>query len=124
MPVDKTIDYIEIQAADLPAAKRFYAEAFGWSFEDWGDEYCSFSDGRMTGGIRRGEHRSDADSGSALIILYAEDLEALRETVVASGGKIKTDIFSFPGGRRFHFLDPHGNELAAWSDGGQDSHSA
>lgn len=116
MPKDKTIDYVEFVASDLAAAKTFFAGVFGWTFEDWGDDYCSFNDGRTDGGIRRGERHADVDSGSALIVIYSDELEALRETVLAHGGTIKTEIFDFPGGRRFHFRDPHGNELAAWSD--------
>lgn len=117
MPTDKQIDYLELPAADLERAKRFYGEAFGWTFVDYGPDYCSFNDGRLDGGFRRAEqHSSASDNGAALIVLYASDIEATRNRVTAAGGSISQDIFSFPGGVRFHFLDPNGNELAAWSE--------
>ena len=106
------VDYIELSATDLSAIKRFYAAAFGWSFQDWGEDYISFEDGRLTGGFRSG----DSVRGSTLVILYAGDLEASEAAVRSAGGGITVPIFSFPGGRRFHFTDPSGNELAVWSD--------
>jgi predicted enzyme related to lactoylglutathione lyase len=111
--IDHAIDYIEFTAPDLPAIKKFYGDVFGWTFQDWGDEYASFSDGRVDGGFARGEVRKGA---GPLVILYSSSLEALQEKVKASGGAIAKDTFSFPGGRRFHFADPAGNELAVWSD--------
>lgn len=116
MREENRIDYVEFPAADLDAAKTFYGELFGWTFEDYGADYCAFSDGRLEGGFHRTELSSNADSGAALIVFYARDLEALKARVLDLGGTIKTDIFPFPGGRRFHFLDPNGNELAVWSD--------
>ena len=116
MPTDQKIDYVELPARDLDAVQRFYEGAFGWSFTDYGPEYRAFSDGEMNGGFRRAEAASSTRNGSALIVLYAEDLEATRDTVVRHGGTIVKEIFSFPGGRRFHFADPNGNELAVWSD--------
>ncbi|MEZ4382744.1 MAG: VOC family protein [Nannocystaceae bacterium] len=106
------IDYIELGAPDLGAAKAFYAGAFGWRFTDWGDEYTAFNDGRLDGGIRRGE----ATPGGPLVILFSADLERSAAAVTANGGTIVAPIFSFPGGRRFHFADPSGNVLAVWSD--------
>jgi uncharacterized protein len=116
--VDRAIDYIEFTAPDLPIIKKFYGDVFGWSFQDWGDEYVSFSDGRVDGGFSRGAaHASETKTGSGpLVILYSSGLEAILEKVKASGGSITRDTFSFPGGRRFHFADPSGNELAVWSD--------
>lgn len=116
MREENKIDYVELPAADLAAAKAFYGELFGWSFEDYGPEYCAFHDGRIEGGFRRADLSSDTSAGAALIVFYARDLEALRTRVVDLGGTIKTDIFAFPGGRRFQFVDPNGNELAVWSD--------
>lgn len=115
MPTDRRIDYLEFIAADLDAAEAFYSGAFGWTFTDYGPEYRAFNDGALDGGFNRGEPRSRTADGGALVILYADDLEAARGRVVEHGGTIHEDIFSFPGGRRFHFLDPHGNELAVWS---------
>lgn len=113
---DQKIDYVELPAADFDAVQAFYEKAFGWTFVDYGPEYRAFNDGKLDGGFRRGEHRSSTANGGALVILYAKDLEKTRDKVVSSGGTIAVDIFSFPGGRRFQFTDPHGNELAVWSD--------
>ena len=110
---DKRIDYIELPTVDLNEAKRFYGEVFGWTFVDYGPEYTSFNDGRMDGGFRK---EAEVQRGGPLIIIYAIDLELLREKVSSAGGTIVKDIFEFPGGRRFHFTDPSGNELAVWSD--------
>lgn len=116
MPQDQKIDYIEFPAVDFDAIQAFYESAFGWKFTDYGPEYRAFTDGRLDGGFRQADLKSTTATGSALVILYAEDLERTRDKVVSSGGAIIEDIFSFPGGRRFQFSDPHGNELAVWSD--------
>jgi predicted enzyme related to lactoylglutathione lyase len=113
---DQKIDYIEFPAADFDAVQAFYEKAFGWTFVDYGPEYRAFNDGKLDGGFRRAEEKSLTEHGAALVILFAKDLEATRDKVAASGGTIVQDIFSFPGGRRFQFADPHGNELAVWSD--------
>jgi len=110
---DRRIDYVEFVATDLEATKEFYVGAFGWKFTDWGADYVSFEDGRLTGGFRRSEM---VESGGPLVILYARDLEEVKRSIQANGGTIVREIFSFPGGRRFHFTDPSGNELAVWSD--------
>ena len=112
---DKRVDYVEFKATDLEAAKAFYSGAFGWKFQDWGPDYASFEDGRLAGGF----HVSDEIiRGGPLVIIYAVDLEAVAAGVRNNGGTIVKEIFSFPGGRRFHFTDPSGNELAVWSDQG------
>jgi uncharacterized protein len=115
MFIDKTINYIELPAADLDAVERFYAGAFGWRFTDYGPDYRAFSDGTLDGGFYRAGLSSSTAHGAALVVLYADDLESTRETVLANGGAIVREIFAFPGGRRFHFADPNGNELAIWS---------
>jgi len=108
---DRRIDYIEVTSTDLESTKRFYAEVFGWVFTDYGPDYTSFVDGRLAGGFTRGA----AGGGSPLVVLYAADLDSLRARVEAWG--IATfNLHSFPGGRRFHFKDPGGNELAVWSE--------
>ena len=117
MPTDLKIDYVELPAADLDAIKSFYTRAFDWSFQDFGDEYCAFSDGKLNGGFYKSAQTSSTENGAALVVFYAKDLEHTLETIVGSGGTIVRPIFSFPGGRRFHFTDPNGNELAVWSDG-------
>lgn len=105
------IDYVELSAADLPATKRFYAEAFGWSFTDYGPTYAAFDAG-LEGGFQ-------ADAGEAprapLVVLHAPELEAMLAKVTAAGAEITKPVFAFPGGRRFHFRDPSGNELACVS---------
>lgn len=111
-----TIDYVELPAADLDAVETFYGKAFGWTFTSYGPEYRAFSDGRFNGGFYLSESTSLTDNGAALIVLYSSDLEATHDSVLAAGGVIAKAIFAFPGGRRFHFLDSHGNELAVWSD--------
>lgn len=116
MQTDQKIDYVEFPAADFDAVQTFYEQAFGWKFEDYGPEYRAFSDGKLEGGFYRSELRSSTTTGAALVILFAADLEKTRERVSACGGTIVRDIFSFPGGRRFHFADPHGNELAVRSN--------
>ncbi len=107
------LDYIELTVSDIPAAKAFYGGAFGWRFTDWGDAYSAFEDGRLGGGVHT---QGEVTPGGPLVILYSQDLEASAEAVTAHGGRIVKAIFSFPGGRRFHFADPAGNVLAVWSD--------
>lgn len=109
-----SIDYVEIAAADIDAAKAFYTSAFGWTLNDYGPEYAGIQGPeREAGGLRRA---TEAEPGGPLVILYSEDLDASVDAVTAAGGTILRPIYSFPGGRRFHFADPAGNELAVWSD--------
>ena len=110
---EKQIDYIEIPATDIPRTKAFYQTVFGWKFEDYGPAYTSFFDGRLAGGFTTDR---PAPAQHLLVVIYARDLGELQRSVEAAGGKISKATFSFPGGRRFHFLDPNGNELAVWSD--------
>jgi uncharacterized protein len=108
------IDYIEIAVTDMEAAKAFYGTAFGWSLTDYGPDYAGIQgDGKEVGGLRRD---SAVRAGGPLVILYSEDLESSVQAVTAAGGTIVEPIYAFPGGRRFHFADPAGNELAVWSD--------
>lgn len=108
------IDNIEFNVADIARSKAFYGEAFGWTFTDYGPSYTEFSDGRLTGGFTTGE---EVRPGGPLVILYADDLvEAQRRVEAAGAGAvISRAVFAFPGGRRFHFTDPDGYELAVWS---------
>ena len=110
---DKRIDYIELPTVDLIEAKRFYGDVFGWTFVDYGPDYSSFNDGRLDGGFRK---EQAVQRGGPLIIMYSLNLELIKEKIQSAGGTIVLDIFEFPGGRRFHFTDPSGNELAVWSD--------
>lgn len=116
MNEDSRINYIELPAEDFARARAFYGDVFGWTFQDYGENYCAFNDGSTDGGFYRSPLNSDYSRGAALVVLYAEDLEATQERITAAGGEIVKPIFSFPGGRRFHFLDPNRNELAVWSD--------
>lgn len=110
---DRRIDYIEFKTTDIARTKTFYGDAFGWTFTDFGPDYSSFSDGRLDGGFEAG---TPVTPGGPLVILYATDLADAQRRVEAAGGKIARPAFAFPGGRRFHFLDPDGYELAVWSD--------
>lgn len=110
--VHEQIQYIEFLSEDFSDVKKFYTHAFGWKFTDYGAEYTAFSGEYVDGGFAKGK----PTKGSVLVILYSSVLEQTKAKVEASGGTITKDIFSFPGGRRFHFTDPDGNELAVWSD--------
>lgn len=116
MKSENKIDYIEIPARDPAAARRFFADLFGWAFEDYGPDYCSFNDGRLAGGFYRSEAAASVAAGSVLVVFYSDDLEAAVQRVIDAGGHISKAIFAFPGGRRFHFEDPCGNEYAIWSE--------
>ena len=116
MPIDQKVDYIEFPARDLDLIKRFYEQAFQWSFTDYGPDYKAFTDGKINGGFYKSDRKSSTENGAVLVVIYATDLETTKETVIARGGTVVKDIFSFPGGRRFHFADPNGNELAVWSN--------
>jgi uncharacterized protein len=110
---DSRIDYIEFPVTDIAAAKSFYGAAFGWKLQDWGPDYTSFEDGRLTGGFHAVQ---SVTPGGPLVVLYAVRLEDMLERVRAAGGTITREIFSFPGGRRFQFRDPSGHELGVWSE--------
>lgn len=110
------INYVELPAQDFNAVKMFFNQAFGWSFEDYGGDYMAFSNAGLEGGFYQSELKSTTSTGSALIVFYSRDLEMTQSKITESGGKIINPTFSFPGGRRFHFSDPHGNEYAVWSD--------
>ncbi len=105
------IDYLEYAVSSIAESRRFYGEAFGWTFQDYGPDYCEFRDGRLTGGFFHGQPQP----GGALVILYSDDLVASQAAVSRAGGRITKPVFDFPGGRRFHFADPDGYELAVWS---------
>jgi predicted enzyme related to lactoylglutathione lyase len=116
MNVPNKINYIEIPAKDLVATKAFFGEVFGWSFTDFGPEYSSFNDQGVDGGFFKSDLTVSTNSGSALIVFYSDNLEIVQEKVITAGGSVIKPIFSFPGGHRFHFSDPNGNEYAVWSE--------
>ena len=114
--MNEKINYIEFQAKNLPATKEFFRKVFGWTFQDYGNEYTAFSESGIEGGFYQSDLKSEVQTGGALVVLYTYELEATQDRVVDKGGEIVREIFAFPGGRRFHFLEPSGNELAVWSD--------
>lgn len=115
---DRKINYIEFTTTSTARSKEFYAKVFGWSFQDWGPDYISFSaqDAGIDGGFRTGSIQNTRHSDGPLVVLYASDLSATEEAIQAAGGTITVPTFSFPGGRRFHFHDGAGNQLAVWSE--------
>jgi hypothetical protein len=111
---DNHIQYIEFQATDFVQTKKFYGSVFGWTFTDYGDDYTAFENSGVSGGFTKVD--SLTQGGGPLVVLFHQNLELARENIIKGGGIISKDIFSFPGGRRFHFTDPSNNELAIWSD--------
>lgn len=116
MKPDEKLSYVEFPSRDLVACKAFFEQAFGWSFVDYGPDYTAFSEQGLDGGFFKADQCSRTASGAALLVFYSRDLEACQARVLAAGGDIIRPIFDFPGGRRFHFTEPTGNELAVWSD--------
>jgi predicted enzyme related to lactoylglutathione lyase len=110
------LNYVEFPASDLEATRKFFGKAFDWSFEDFGSDYCAFSGQGLDGGFYRSALYSTTLNGAALLVFYSEDLAATQAKIEAAGGRLEKPIFDFPGGRRFHFSEPSGNEFAVWSD--------
>ena len=116
MKEHEKINYIELPAKDIEAAKQFFSTVFNWSFVDYGPQYTSFSGAGVDGGFFTSDLAASAGNGSALVVFYSKSLEDTEKKIEAAGGNIITPVFTFPGGRRFHFADPNGNEFAVWSD--------
>lgn len=110
---DNHINYVEFKAIDLEKIKAFYSVVFGWKFTDYGPNYTAFSQSGLEGGFEKTEHEI---VNGALIVLYHQNLETIKKRIIDAEGTITKDIFSFPGGCRFHFTDPSKNELAVWSE--------
>ncbi|MEQ1592622.1 MAG: VOC family protein [Thiobacillaceae bacterium] len=110
------INYVEYPARDIAATKRFFETAFGWLFVDYGPDYTAFSNQGLGGGFFKSEVSSNSENGAALIVFYSQNLEDTEKKINKAGGIIRKEIFAFPGGRRFHFIEPSGNEFAVWSD--------
>ena len=110
------INYVEFPAKDIEVAKAFFSKAFGWSFVDYGPEYAAFTDEGLDGGVFQSDQAVSTENGSALIVLFSIELEKTQSKIENASSSILKPIFSFPGGRRFHFSDPNGNEYAVWSD--------
>lgn len=116
MRITGNINYVEVPARNLDATKQFFTAAFDWQFVDYGPEYSAIAGAGLDGGFFRSDKIATPDNGSVLVVLYSAELEQTVERVKAAGGAIVQEIFSFPGGRRFHFTDPSGNEYAVWSE--------
>ncbi len=111
--MDNHINYVEFKTPNLAKVKSFYQTVFNWEFTDYGPTYIAFSNSGLEGGF---EKTDEPIVNGALVVLYHSNLKTAKEAVINARGKISEDIFSFPGGRRFHFIDPAGNELAVWND--------
>lgn len=116
MHAHEKINYVEYPACDLAATKCFFSAVFGWHFTDYGPDYMAFDNQGIEGGFFRAEQKASTANGSALLVFYSAALEETQHKIVTAGGTIIKDIFEFPGGRRFHFSEPSGNEFAVWSD--------
>lgn len=110
-------NYIELPSTDNAAMERFYGSAFGWSFQRWGDHYVAIHGSGVEGGFDENSGARQASAHGPLVILYSDDLDATERAVVDAGGAISVPRYPFPGGTRFHFTDPSGNELAVWTPG-------
>lgn len=111
------IDYVELTVTDVEQAKRFYTEAFGWRFNDYGPEYAGIQSPQgesEVGGLRR--EQEVRAGGGPFVLLYSADLDQSVEAVRNAGGQVVNGPYEFPGGRRFHFTDPSGNELGVWAE--------
>ncbi len=116
MNAHEKLNYVEFAARDLSATKAFFQAVFGWQFVDYGPDYCAFADEGLDGGFYRAEQCSQTAQGGALLVFYSADIEATQAKVSQHGGTISRPLFDFPGGRRFHFVEPSGNEFAVWSE--------
>jgi predicted enzyme related to lactoylglutathione lyase len=116
MNLHEKINYVELPAKDLAATKAFFESVFGWSFVDYGPEYTAFENQGLDGGFFKSDLASSTEKGAALIVFYSNQLEATLAKVEKAGGSILKPIYSFPGGRRFHFTEPSGNEFAVWGE--------
>jgi len=116
MNTHEKLSYVEFPANNLAATKAFFTKAFAWSFVDYGEEYATFSNQGLDGGFYQSELASKTQNGGALLVFYSQKLEDTQTKVIEADGIIVKEIFSFPGGRRFHFIEPSGNEFAVWSD--------
>ena len=115
---NRKINYIEFVSTNIERSKQFYSTVFGWVFQDYGPEYAAFfaATGGIDGGFRAGTLKDGTNEDGPLVILYASDLAATEQAVIAAGGRIVVPTFAFPGGRRFHFADGAGNLMGVWSE--------
>ncbi len=113
---NEKLNYVEFSAANLESTKSFFSSVFGWEFTDYGPEYTAFSNQGLDGGFFKAERCSHTNTGGALLIFYSTHIESTLQNIVLNGGEITRPIFEFPGGFRFHFIEPSGNEFAVWSE--------
>lgn len=116
MNIHEKINYLEFPAKDIEVTKEFFSKVFDWTFVDYGPAYSAFSNAGIKGGFYRSDLSASTGNGSALVVFYSNDLEQTQAKITAAGGRIVKPVFEFPGGRRFHFNDPNGNEFGVWSD--------
>ena len=116
MNMHEKISYVEFPSRDIAKTKAFFSTVFGWSFSDYGPDYVSFSNEGLNGGFYKSDLVASTRRGSALLVFFSKTLETTQAKIESAGGSIVKPVFAFPGGRRFHFVDPNGNEYAVWSD--------
>jgi len=116
MPEENKINYVEIPVKNIETAKAFFAELFGWTFTDYGPEYCSFDNAGLDGGFYESDNNGFRSEHGPLVVFYSRDIDAIKDKVISLSGTIVKDTFPFPGGRRFHFTDLNNNEYAVWTD--------
>lgn len=110
------INYIEFPAINLEKTKAFFTQVFDWRFQDFGPDYTAFSDEGLDGGFFKSDTKSSTKNGAALLVFYSNDINSTLDKIKKANGTIITDTYSFPGGHRFHFTEPSGNEFSVWSD--------
>ena len=115
MSAHEKLHYVEFPASHFEATKKFFSAVFNWQFTDFGDDYTAFDNQGLEGGFYRADLASETSNGSALLVFYSEDLRSTLAKIEQHGGKIVKPVFSFPGGQRFHFCEPSGNEFAVWT---------
>ena len=115
---NEKINYVELPSADFAKTKTFFQRVFGWQFTDYGDAYMAFSreSAGLDGGFYRSEQQAVYANGAPLVVFYSHSLAQTQCKIEQAGGKIVVPVFTFPGGSRFHFTDPTGNEYAVWSE--------
>ncbi|MDO6568906.1 VOC family protein [Alteromonas sp. 1_MG-2023] len=116
MAIHEKLNYVELGTLNISSTKQFFEAVFGWTFTDYGPEYTAFSDQGLDGGFFKAEQASTTDKGGALLVFYSADIRQTLDKVKAAGGEVVQSIFEFPGGCRFHFVEPGGNEFAVWSE--------
>lgn len=110
------LNYVEFPSSNISATKLFFEKAFAWQFQDYGPDYAAFANEGLDGGFFKADLASTTKTGAALLVFFSKDLEATQLKVIQAGGRMLKEIYDFPGGRRFHFCEPSGNEFAVWAE--------